>query len=156
MGTSETNGAAAESHAGAAPEETGFTDGKEDAGFSDGDFGKKERCLTAGRQKSAGQGADAGEKTERQHVPRSQRIGGEALHRHFRSRDRMQSPRENKRDSRPRTNPVLPNRKETGTGEKKSRGRFAGNPAERFQEKGKALPENRPRGKAAYERTEEP
>lgn len=60
MGTSETNGAAAESHAGAAPEETGFTDSREDAGFSDGDLAKKGTMFDRWAAKSAGQGADAG------------------------------------------------------------------------------------------------
>lgn len=60
MGTSETNGAAAESHAGAASEETGFTDGKEDAGFSDGDLAKKGTMFDRWAAKSAGRGADAG------------------------------------------------------------------------------------------------
>ena len=60
MGTSETNGAAAESRAGAASEETGFTDGKEDAGFSDGDLAKKGTMFDRWAAKSAGRGADAG------------------------------------------------------------------------------------------------
>ena len=114
------------------------------SGESVGESVKRERCLTVGRRNPQERVKQPPEKkTERQHVPRSQRIGERSIHRHSQSRGRMQSPRGNKRDSRPRTSPRFRNRKETGDRRKKSRGRFAGKPSGALFRKREALPENR-------------
>ena len=111
-----------------------------------GEPAKKGTMFDRWAAKSAGQGAAPEKKPENLHVPLFRRIGERSIHRHSRSRDRMQSPRGNKRDSRPRTAPRFRNRKETGDRRKKSRSRSAGKPSGALFRKRETLPEDR-RGK---------
>ena len=152
MGTSETNGAAAESHAGAAPEETGFTDSREDAGFSDGDLAKKGTMFDRWAAKSAGQGADAGGEngeTARSAFPEDRG----AKHTPPFSEPGQNAKSKGKQEGFPSQNQsAFPEPERNRGQEKKEPGQIRRETQRSaFQEKGSATGEQA--GKAAYERT---
>ena len=152
MGTSETNGAAAESHAGAAPEETGFTDSREDAGCSDGDLAKKGTMFDRWAAKSAGQGADAGGEngeTARSAFPEDRG----AKHTPPFSEPGQNAKSKGKQEGFPSQNQsAFPEPERNRGQEKKEPGQIRRETQRSaFQEKGSATGEQA--GKAAYERT---
>ncbi len=153
MGTSETNGAAAESHAGAAPEETGFTDSREDAGFSDGDLAKKGTMFDRWAAKSAGQGAAAGEETGES--ARSAFLEeGEAKHTPPFPEPGQNEKTKGKQEGSPSQNHPAFSEPQRNQGQEKKEPEQIRRETQRsaFQEKGSATGEQA--GKAAYERME--
>ena len=103
-----------------------------------GEPAKKGTMFDRWAAKSAGREQSPGKIPESLHVLLFQRIGKRSIHRHFRSRDRMQSPRGNKRDSASQNQSrVSGTAKKPETGEKRAGADSQGNPTERFSGKGK-------------------